>query len=153
MIARELGLKIEMNDVACESMMPSELEAWEPDTHDGAPPLAVQLATALKPHDAAVEARVKTATEAGKVLVPVARVCTQSGIAQVVLEELEPSSRLARGEGNDNVIAIHSARYTPQPLVIQGPGAGAEITASGLFADLLSLTRSVVEWTLPRSFC
>lgn len=64
------------------------------------------------------------------------------------LEALPVGSLLTRTEGNDNVIAIHSSRYSPRPLVISGPGAGAEITASGLFADLLAVSRSAVEWTM-----
>ena len=61
-----------------------------------------------------------------------------------------PRPQLTRAVGNDNIISITSRRYSPQPLVIQGPGAGAEITASGLFADLLHLSRTLVEWTIPK---
>ena len=42
-------------------------------------------------------------------------------------------------EGADNIIAFTTKRYSERPLVIKGPGAGAEVTASGVFADIVSL--------------
>ena len=42
-------------------------------------------------------------------------------------------------EGNDNVVSIYSKRYLERPLIIKGAGAGAEVTASGIFADVLSI--------------
>jgi aspartokinase/homoserine dehydrogenase 1 len=42
-------------------------------------------------------------------------------------------------DGADNVIAFTTKRYHERPLVIKGPGAGAEVTASGVFADIVSL--------------
>lgn len=48
--------------------------------------------------------------------------------------EAHPFAGLA---GSDNVFAFHSQRYSAQPLVIRGPGAGAAVTAAGVFADML----------------
>ena len=59
------------------------------------------------------------------------------------MEALPQSNALTRCVSNDNIIAILSNRYSPQPLIIQGPGAGAAVTASGLYADLLQLTRTL----------
>ena len=47
------------------------------------------------------------------------------------------------------MVEIFSRRYSKSPMVMQGPGAGPEITASGLFADLLHLSRTLVEWNIP----
>lgn len=41
--------------------------------------------------------------------------------------------------GSDNIIMIHTERYSPRPLVVQGPGAGAAVTAMGVLGDLLKL--------------
>jgi aspartokinase/homoserine dehydrogenase 1 len=41
--------------------------------------------------------------------------------------------------GTDNLVRFETRRYTPNPLVVQGPGAGPEVTAGGVFADLLRL--------------
>ncbi|TGV46722.1 homoserine dehydrogenase, partial [bacterium M00.F.Ca.ET.141.01.1.1] len=46
---------------------------------------------------------------------------------------------LAQGAGTDNRVAIHSDRYQRQPLLIQGPGAGAEVTAAALLDDVLRI--------------
>ena len=51
-----------------------------------------------------------------------------------------PFNRL---QGTDNMIIINTKRYHKHPLVIQGPGAGAEVTAAGIFADILRLTSSL----------
>jgi homoserine dehydrogenase len=56
----------------------------------------------------------------------------------------------ARCTSNENVIAISTQRYSPRPLIVQGPGAGPAITASGLFADLLALSRTLVDWNIPQ---
>ena len=76
-------------------------------------------------------------------LVPVGRVDMKTGEAAVTLETVDKGTALSRCQGNDNIIAILSNRYSPQPLIIQGPGAGAAVTASGLYADLLQLTRTL----------
>jgi homoserine dehydrogenase len=48
---------------------------------------------------------------------------------------------LCGGSGTDNRVAIHSCRYRQQPLVIQGPGAGADVTAAALLDDVLRIMR------------
>ncbi|ROZ81245.1 homoserine dehydrogenase, partial [Gordonia sp. OPL2] len=59
--------------------------------------------------------------------------------AQVGLRELPADHPLAQGAGTDNRVAIHSDRYRRQPLLIQGPGAGAEVTAAALLDDVLRI--------------
>ena len=49
----------------------------------------------------------------------------------------------AQLSGSDNVILFSTKRYSPQPLVIRGPGAGAQVTAAGVFGDLLQVARSL----------
>ena len=61
------------------------------------------------------------------------------GNARVGLEALGPRDPLAGGGGTDNRVAIWSDRYAAQPLVIQGPGAGPEVTAAALLDDVLAL--------------
>jgi aspartokinase/homoserine dehydrogenase 1 len=43
--------------------------------------------------------------------------------------------------GSDNIVAFTTRRYSPQPLVVKGPGAGAEVTAAGVFADIVRASR------------
>jgi aspartokinase/homoserine dehydrogenase 1 len=49
----------------------------------------------------------------------------------------------AQLSGSDNIILFSSKRYSPQPLVVRGPGAGAQVTAAGVFSDLLQVARSL----------
>jgi homoserine dehydrogenase len=67
----------------------------------------------------------------------VARV--QRGSISVALEIVPGDSPLAGLRGTDNMIVFHTRRYQQRPLVIAGPGAGVEVTAMGLLADLLML--------------
>ena len=86
----------------------------------------------------------------GKSLVHRCCVNVEKGTTSIGFVPLPSTDRMTRCIDSENLIMITSARYSPNPLVIQGPGAGAEITASGLFADLLGLSRTLVEWTIPK---
>jgi homoserine dehydrogenase len=61
--------------------------------------------------------------------------------ASVSLQALPAAHALCGGAGTDNRVAIHSDRYPEQPLLIQGPGAGAEVTAAALLDDVLEIVR------------
>jgi homoserine dehydrogenase len=63
------------------------------------------------------------------------------GRARVGLEALAAGDALLGGGGNDNRVAIWSDRYRRQPLLIQGPGAGAAVTAAALLDDALAVQR------------
>ena len=84
-------------------------------------------------------ARYKAAADRGRVLRYVARV-TAAGQASVGLVELERSHAFAHIALTDNVVRYATARYNTNPLIVQGPGAGPEVTAGGVFADLLRLS-------------
>jgi homoserine dehydrogenase len=64
------------------------------------------------------------------------------GRASVGLEALAIDDPLAQGQGCDNRVAVWSCRYRAQPLLIQGPGAGAAVTAAALLGDVVRLARS-----------
>ena len=64
-----------------------------------------------------------------------------SSSASVALESLDSSHPFANMNLTDNVVRYESARYSDNPLVVQGPGAGPAVTAAGVFADLLRLAR------------
>ena len=48
---------------------------------------------------------------------------------------------LAQLQGSDNLSAFTTQRYSSQPLIVRGPGAGAEVTAAGVFSDLIELIK------------
>lgn len=67
----------------------------------------------------------------------------KEGKCEVALRKYPQSHPLASLKGTDNMIIFKTARYQDQPLVIQGPGAGAEVTAMGVFSDLLALLKQI----------
>ena len=64
----------------------------------------------------------------------------QGLICTVSLSALPMSHPFAQAGGSDNIIAFTTARYSQQPLVIKGPGAGPQVTAGGVFSDLIRLS-------------
>ncbi|MEO0617532.1 MAG: bifunctional aspartate kinase/homoserine dehydrogenase I, partial [Pseudomonadota bacterium] len=88
--------------------------------------------------DAAMAERLAAANAAGQVLRYVGRI-TADGQASVALTAVNRDDALANIALTDNVVRIESDRYSDNPLVIQGPGAGPDVTAAGVFSDLLRL--------------
>ena len=86
-------------------------------------------------YDQPVAQRVAAAREAGAVLRYVARV--EPGAIFVGPEAVPADSPLGQLRGTDNMIVLHTERYTPRPLVVSGPGAGIQVTAMGVLGDLL----------------
>jgi len=128
-LAREMGLKLEMSDVKVESLVPKDLAGGSIDAFlDG-----------LAQYDAAWEKRYAAAKQAGKVLRFVGRI-TAKGEATVGVVELDRKHAFANIALTDNVVRFATARYCNNPLIVQGPGAGPEVTAGGVFADLLRLS-------------
>jgi len=149
-LGRELGLELEVKDVECESLLPAELSRWRPDTATGAAPLTEQLCKALEPYDERTAAKISEILAQDLVPVQLSMVDVETGTASVKAFAAVPKDdRVARCEGGEVVVQISSRIYSDSPMVMQGPGAGLKITAAGLFADLLRLSRSLVEYTLP----
>lgn len=65
----------------------------------------------------------------------------ENGKAEVGLEHIPPSSDFYHLYGKDNLVLFYTDRYPEQPLVIKGAGAGADVTASGVFADIIRVAR------------
>jgi aspartokinase/homoserine dehydrogenase 1 len=103
----------------------------------------------LPRHDAAMRERLEKARARGKVLRYVGRLTCEraaegekapTGVATVGLVELEAKHPFANIALTDNVVRFATRRYCDNPLIVQGPGAGPEVTAGGVFADLLRLS-------------
>jgi aspartokinase/homoserine dehydrogenase 1 len=124
-LARELGLRPTSDAVAVESLVPDTLrdvplgDFWD----------------RLDEADAAWQDRLAEAAERGEQLQYVS-LLSSDGIRAGV-ESLAADSPFADLRGAANVVAFHTARYAPEPLVVQGPGASAEITTSVLLADIV----------------
>lgn len=136
-LARAAGLPLDADHVRVESLVPALLAQATIDDFDAALPLL----------DVPLRARYQQAYRDGAKLRFLGRF--EAGIdgrcrASVGLHALPATHPLCAGSGTDNRVAIHSCRYREQPLVIQGPGAGAEVTAAALLDDVLRIARVTV---------
>ncbi|MDP8255293.1 MAG: bifunctional aspartate kinase/homoserine dehydrogenase I [Candidatus Alcyoniella australis] len=130
-IAREMGQPLEMEQVALEGMVPDELLAL-PDVES--------FLARLDELDEPYAEKVRQAADQGRVLRYLAQI-TPEGVS-VGLQAVELSSPEGQLSGPDNILVYQTDRYTGEnPLVIRGPGAGAEVTAAGVFGDLLKVAR------------
>ena len=96
------------------------------------------MASALPKYDAQMERLRREAEAKGEVLRYVGRV-GRDGKASVALASYPGTHPFARIQLTDNIVLFRTSRYNENPLVVQGPGAGPEVTAAGVFADLLRL--------------
>jgi homoserine dehydrogenase len=67
----------------------------------------------------------------------------RDGRAQVGLQALPSPHPFAHTRLTDNIVQFRTQRYRDNPLLVQGPGAGPEVTAAGVFADLLRIAESL----------
>jgi aspartokinase/homoserine dehydrogenase 1 len=104
-------------------------------------PRAARWACEIELSDVEIESLVPEALR--RAVLRYVGVVTAEGRAKVALLPYAQSHAFAGLAATDNVIAFSSARYASQPLVVRGPGAGPEVTAGGVFADLLRLATSL----------
>ncbi|MGN6383363.1 MAG: homoserine dehydrogenase [Dyella sp.] len=131
-LAREAGWALSLDDVAVESLVPESLTALTRDAF-------LQRLDAL---DAPMAARLAEARAEGGVLRHVAHLDAR-GRASVRLAVLPAAHAFAHSRLTDNVVQFTTRRYCDNPLLVQGPGAGPEVTAAGIFADLLRIAESL----------
>ena len=127
-LARAAGHSIDVDAVAVESLVPPSLRDVDAETF---------LARAGE-LDAAIAARHAAAVAEGYCLRHLATF-DANGCAHVGLVSVGADHPAARLSGADNLFALTTQRYRARPLVIQGPGAGADVTAQALLGDLLAL--------------
>lgn len=124
-LARLLGQRVELEDVVAESLVPEALRDVEADA----------FLEGLSEHSGEFDSRVKAAARRGHALRYLATLTP--GTVRVGVEEVPSNVGFGLLEGPENMFVIRSRRYNALPLVIKGPGAGAEVSAAGVFADLL----------------
>jgi aspartokinase/homoserine dehydrogenase 1 len=127
-LARESGCPLEPEEVEIEPFMPESL--MKSDSVSA-------FMKALPQHDGFFDKLREQADKAGKKLRYVA--VFNNGKAKVGLQMADASQPYFQLDGKDNIVLIYSQRYSEQPLVIKGAGAGADVTASGVFADIVSI--------------
>ena len=128
-LAREIGMTAELSDVDLKGLVPEELTQG---------PVS-EFLSALPKYDDQMEHLRREAEQRGEVLRYVGRV-GRDGKASVALASYRSTHPFARIQLTDNIVLFRTSRYNENPLVVQGPGAGREVTAAGVFSDLLRLT-------------
>jgi aspartokinase/homoserine dehydrogenase 1 len=132
-LARECGIPLEFSAVAVEPLLPPACF--------GAPDVEAFFAELEKSDDDFEKRRAKAAAE-GRALRYVAVI--EEGSARLSLRAEAPGSPFLSLVDSDNIVVITSDRYSKLPMVIKGPGAGAQVTAGGVFADIVRIARTLV---------
>lgn len=125
-LSRESGLKMELEDIENRSFLPAAAK--------NAPDVSA-FYKALEHGESHFKKLVTPVQKNGSRLKYVAEL--NSGKASVGLEEIPAGHDFYSLKGSDNIVLFYTDRYPEQPLVVKGAGAGAEVTASGLFADII----------------
>jgi len=133
-LARECGMEINMEDVPVESLVPEPLRDFKPKEGEV---LADAFIEALKPFDDIMAKKVEEAGDG--CLRYVGTIDKANGKAYCGLGVYPSTSPFFGTQHADNIVLYNTERYTPRPLVVQGPGAGAAVTAAGVFAQILDV--------------
>lgn len=128
-LARESGWPLEAKDIMIDDLLPAPLN--EASTVD-------EFFQLLPEYDKHFEELRLGAEKENKVLRIIASL-DEEGKAKIALEAVSTESPFYFLSGSDNMIAFITERYKDRPLVVRGPGAGAEVTAAGVFAEIISI--------------
>ena len=137
-LAREAGYPLEMEDVENESFLP--LSCFNGSVEDFYIELEKQEPHFKQLYDAAAAEGCKLKFIA-KFERDANAIKTKGASAKVRLQHIQPSSDFYHLYGKDNLVLFYTNRYPEQPLVVKGAGAGADVTASGVFADIIRAAR------------
>ena len=127
-LAREAGLSIELDDIENNSFLPQAcLETTDNE----------RFFSSLEAHQSHFEELLKEANKKQSKLKYIAQL--ENGNASVGLQHIPEGHDFYHLEGSDNIILFYTSRYSKQPLIVKGAGAGADVTASGIFADIIRI--------------
>jgi aspartokinase/homoserine dehydrogenase 1 len=124
-LARMQGYKLEIEDCIVESLVPEELRDCR----------IVEFFEKIKNYDVLYYEKFKKAKENGNTLRYVASIT--GGLVKISLDEVPLTSPIGRLNGPENIFVLRTKRYDKVPLIIQGPGAGIDVTADGVLRNIL----------------
>ncbi|MFC4219068.1 bifunctional aspartate kinase/homoserine dehydrogenase I [Flagellimonas marina] len=127
-LARESGYELDIDDIANEAFLPKE--SLETDSNEA-------FFESLKKYENDFQKMYKEAANADSKLKYVAQF--EDGKAKVGLQKIPKGHDFYNLEGSDNIVLFYTERYPNQPMIIKGAGAGADVTASGIFADIIRI--------------
>ena len=131
-LAREAGRELSLDDVRIESLVPESLQDVSRD----------EFLARLEELDAPMQARLDAARAQGQSLRHIAHLSSEGG-ARVGVVALPATHACCHTRLTDNLVQFTTERYASNPLVVQGPGAGPQVTAAGVFGDVLAIAHSL----------
>jgi len=137
-LAREAGRALSLEDVDVENLVPPALREVGRD----------EFLARLSEMDEPMLARYRDAAREGRSLRHLAQL-DRDGLARVGVVALPAEHACCHTRLTDNLVQFRTRRYSENPLVVQGPGAGPDVTAAGVFGDVLAIAQSLsVPWAL-----
>lgn len=127
-LARESGMSLESEEIEIENILPDACRL--------APSVDVFF-TELEKADPYFDKMIRAATDNDTRLRMIAKL--KDGKAKIGLQEVDKNHPFYSLSGSDNMIVFTTERYKERPLVVRGPGAGAEVTAAGVFAEIVTI--------------
>lgn len=139
-MARKLGLDVNLGDVEVESLIPDEILA---KTYGGGKEgLKEGLLEDIQVVNGKILEKIKLAEAGGCALRYKFTIDAKTTKCKVVLEAVHKKDPLYRLKANENLVAFETDRYKVSPLIVKGAAAGPDLAAAGIFADLLRMTRA-----------
>lgn len=133
-LAREIGHKVKLIDVNVHNLVPEALR-------DGS---VEHFMNELPKYDDEIKQNIDSLGKPDEKAAYIGSI-DKEGTVCVGIKAFSADHPFARLKGTDNMLIFHSERYCDQPLIVQGPGAGAKVTAAGVFADLLRLASFITQ--------
>ncbi|MDT0608480.1 bifunctional aspartate kinase/homoserine dehydrogenase I [Croceitalea rosinachiae] len=127
-LARESGYELEIDAIENDSFLPEE--SLKTSSNE-------QFFESLKKYENDFQKLYQNAVQKGSKLKYVAQF--EDGKAKVGLQEIPENHDFYNLDGSDNIVLFYTERYANQPMIIKGAGAGADVTASGIFADVIRI--------------
>merc|ERR1711990_132215 len=148
-LAREIGMDVNLEDVTdidslschadgtCDSLLPESIanKEYPGDSAE----VSAAVADDIKEMDAMMDEKLKAALAEDKVLRYKFEIDAESNTCKIMLVAVDNKDPLYRLKENENLVAFHTERYNDAPMIVKGSAAGADLAASGIFADLLRL--------------
>lgn len=130
-LARVAGIPLELEQIRINSILPEQAMNWSPD----------EFMEKIPTLDHHFEQQLNEAKNHRQRLFFGARIDCETGRAEIGMRAVALDHPFCALQGADNLVAFSTRRYSKQPLVVKGPGAGAEVTAAGVFADIIRIAR------------
>jgi len=128
-LARECGYTMELENIKVENLIFPKARKVK---------TVKEFFGVLKENDEEFEKLRRKEEQEGKVLRYIAKL--ENGKAEISLQAIDSNHPFYFMSGSDNILAVHTRNYVHSPLVIKGPGAGADVTAAGVLADVLRIS-------------